>query len=290
MADSEHGLRARLSPRWIATGVVVGGVVLLAIWLRFGLIGGQTWPVNWLDVVGDLQRTTSGQVRAAVMPHAERGFFAVDLAEVRSAVAALPWVADASVRRVWPDTLEVRVVEHRPVARWNETDLLSQHGEVFTVSGAGALQGLPHLAGPDSRLDEVVAAWKDMRGILAGSGGERIDPLRYGSAQRATTESGVSRELGFLRLRYKAPGEDDSRLIEKPIENRGASDAKGRLAFAAAVAAFGQHLRGGQYLEGFALSDVHALAAGAKGDDPFGYRGEFLQLVRLAEGFQVARN
>lgn len=197
MADSEHGLTSRLSPRWIATGVVAGGVVLLAIWLRFGLIGGQTWPVNWLDVVGDLQRTTSGQVRAAVMPHAERGFFAVDLAEVRAAVAALPWVAEASVRRVWPDTLEVRVVEHRPVARWNESDLLSQHGEVFTVNGAGALQGLPHLVGPDIRLDEVVSAWKGMRDILAGSGGEirRID-LDARGAWEVELDSGTTLRLG----------------------------------------------------------------------------------------------
>jgi len=126
---------------------------------------------------------------------------------------------------------------------------------------------------------------------LAGSGGEHIDPLRYGrDAARATTETGVWRELGFLRLRYKAPGEDASRLIEQPIENRADREAEGRLAFAAAVAAFGQHLRGGKYLGGYTLDDVHALAAASKGDDPFGYRGEFLQLVRLAEGFQVAGN
>jgi Ca-activated chloride channel family protein len=120
---------------------------------------------------------------------------------------------------------------------------------------------------------------------LTGSGGERIDPLRY---RRETTGSDGG-ELGYLKLRYKAPGEDDSRLIERPIDNR--ADAAGdRLAFAAAVAAFGQHLRGGKYLEGYDLAAIHDLAAESKGDDPYGYRGEFLQLVRLAEGFQVARN
>lgn len=124
---------------------------------------------------------------------------------------------------------------------------------------------------------------------LAGSGGARTDPLRYG-AQRATTESGQSRELGFLRLRYKAPGGDTSTLIERPVENRVDGQPSDRLRFAAAVAAFGQHLRGGKYLEGFGPADIHTLAGAAKGDDGFGYRGEFLQLVRLAEGFgEVAR-
>jgi Ca-activated chloride channel family protein len=125
---------------------------------------------------------------------------------------------------------------------------------------------------------------------LVGSGGERIDPLRYGSDARAATAGDRTRELGYLRLRYKKPGEASSRLIERPIADRADAEPQGRLAFAAAVAAFGQHLRGGKYLEGYALSDVHDLAAGAKGEDPFGYRGEFLQLVRLAEGFQIARN
>jgi len=125
---------------------------------------------------------------------------------------------------------------------------------------------------------------------LAGSDGERIDPLRYGNNSRATTIDGSSREIGFVKLRYKHPGEPQSRLIERTIE-RGADDPiSDRLAFAAAVAAFGQHLRGGKHLEGFDLDQIHDLATRAKGQDPFGYRGEFLQLVRLAGGFQVARN
>jgi len=135
---------------------------------------------------------------------------------------------------------------------------------------------------------------------LAGAGGERIDPLRYGdessstetSTARATTITSESGELGFLKLRYKTPDSDTSQLIEQPIESVGDRRAdesmSDNLAFAASVAAFGQYLRGGKYLEGFGIDDIHALAAGAKGDDPFGYRGEFLQLLRLAEGFQVA--
>ncbi|RFF31290.1 vWA domain-containing protein [Wenzhouxiangella sediminis] len=121
---------------------------------------------------------------------------------------------------------------------------------------------------------------------LVGSGGERMDPLRYGAA-RATRE--ISNELGIVRLRYKQPESDSSQLIERPVPNLAAESASERLRFAAAVAAFGQHLRGGKYLEGFSMEDVHALARDSKGADAFGYRGEFLQLVRLADGLAVAR-
>ena len=130
---------------------------------------------------------------------------------------------------------------------------------------------------------------------LQGAGGERLDPLRYGDDSQTTRTAALSDgsgELGFLKLRYKAPDGDVSKLIEQPIEAKTGRDAdqamSDSLAFAASVAAFGQHLRGGKYLEGFGIDDIHALASRAKGEDPFGYRGEFLQLVRLAEGFQVA--
>ncbi len=123
---------------------------------------------------------------------------------------------------------------------------------------------------------------------LVGSGGERIDPLRYADRQSATPDIQTD-ELGFLQMRYKRPGETDSRLIQKPIPHSLNGQDSDRLRFAAAVAAFGQHLRGGDHLEGFGLDEIHDLASQSKGDDPFGYRGEFLQLIRLADSLGVAQ-
>jgi len=122
---------------------------------------------------------------------------------------------------------------------------------------------------------------------LVGSGGERVDPLRYQTEAPAGNPAG---EMAFLRLRYKAPDEDVSQLIEQPIEFDADSEMSPRLAWAASVAAFGQHLRGGQYLEGFDLAEIQALAQPARGEDPFGYRAEFIQLLRLAESQSLAKN
>jgi Ca-activated chloride channel family protein len=120
---------------------------------------------------------------------------------------------------------------------------------------------------------------------LAGEGGNRIEPLRYGNADTAKPVKG--RELALLRLRYKAPDGDTSRLIERPIAKAGMKtrlDATSeRYRFAAAVAGFGQLLRGGDYLEQFGYAEILDLARQARGDDPFGYRGEFLSLVNLAQ-------
>jgi Ca-activated chloride channel family protein len=88
-------------------------------------------------------------------------------------------------------------------------------------------------------------------------------------------------EIGMLRLRYKSPSGGASQELAAPIANT-VREAGEDLRFAAAVAAFGQELRGGRYLGDFAYARIAALADGARGRDPFGYRGEFVRLVKLA--------
>ncbi|AZD58190.1 Putative von Willebrand factor, vWF type A domain protein [Pseudomonas chlororaphis subsp. aurantiaca] len=119
-----------------------------------------------------------------------------------------------------------------------------------------------------------------------------LEPLRYGQAQASSESNIKDDELAMLRVRYQAPQGGSSRLIERPIL---ASQQHGKLAqasddlrFAAAVAAFAQQLKDGRYTGDFGLKDTVALARGAKGEDRFGLRGEFVQLVELAQSLQTA--
>lgn len=114
-----------------------------------------------------------------------------------------------------------------------------------------------------------------------GSEGRMTDPLRYSTA---TTGENTD-ELGFLKLRYKAPGEDTSKLIETPITVTGTASADMR--FAAAIAGFGQLLKEDKYLGDWSWGDAMALANSAKGEDPYGYRTEAIQLMRLSESLST---
>lgn len=108
------------------------------------------------------------------------------------------------------------------------------------------------------------------------------EPLRY-QPERPQPRGGD--EIAFLRLRYKLPGESTSKLIEKPVRlaqvladpTHGSADAR----FAVAVAGFAQMLRGDPYIKDWDYGRLLALAQGARGDDRFGYRAEFVQLVRM---------
>ncbi|MCB1583745.1 MAG: VWA domain-containing protein [Xanthomonadales bacterium] len=105
--------------------------------------------------------------------------------------------------------------------------------------------------------------------------------------QKNVVSKNISDEIAFLKIRYKQPDAETSQLLQWPIKKNQIKDldeASNEYKFAAAVAAFGQLLRDGTYLKSFAYDDVLTLARNSKGKDPFGYRGEFIQLVSLAKG------
>lgn len=127
-----------------------------------------------------------------------------------------------------------------------------------------------------------------------GSGAELNDPLRYESGgtagapavDAAPSMPATADEIGFLKLRYKLPEGDTSTLVEQPIARALAvnelAQADDDSRFAAAVAAFGQKLKGSNYGE-MSWADIRSLAQGARGADENGYRAEFMQLIDMAK-------
>jgi len=127
-----------------------------------------------------------------------------------------------------------------------------------------------------------------------GSKSVRVDELRYGSKTQdedkkplAKKSPDFTNEYAFLKLRYKLPNEDKSQLITRPVTQKDSvealASAPAEARFAAAVTAYGELLRGSPYLNNFSFDDVRTLADPVRGQDSFGYRAEFMQLLRLAK-------
>jgi Ca-activated chloride channel homolog len=114
-----------------------------------------------------------------------------------------------------------------------------------------------------------------------GSAALRNDALRYGTAPAEAKDG----ELGFLKLRWKAPGEATSTLVETPIT--GTEPASAETKFAAAIAGFGQLLQGSVYLGDWGWQQAIDLALANRGEDAFGYRVEAVNLMRLAQSLSA---
>ena len=126
-----------------------------------------------------------------------------------------------------------------------------------------------------------------------GSPAELIDDLRYGQDDAKPAAGYTSDEYAFVKIRYKLPGEDVSKLITTPVTAANEVDSFANAAqdvrFSIAVAAFGQKLRKTDQTASFDYDRIMQIATAARGSDPYGYRAEFLSLVRLASALDSRR-
>ena len=193
--------RALMVTTW---ALAVALVALPVVALVNGWIGAERWPLRTLRVTDGLERVDTARLREVVAPHAAAGFFAVRLDRAQAEVARLPWVEHAEVRKLWPDVLEVRIVEHRPFARWGEDRLLSEQGRLFPVEGIEVPAGLPLLHGPDARVPDVVALYNQSREMFA-AGGFAIERLVLDrrDSWSLTLDGGIEVTIGSQEARLR---------------------------------------------------------------------------------------
>lgn len=138
--------------------------------LRHWLLSPTTLPIRAVSVGGELAHVPAAQVRTVVGAHLHGGFFGVDLPAIAAALDALPWVAQADVRRVWPDALAIRIEEQRPVATWNGDALLNAAGTVFRPARDTFPKGLPALSGPPGKELDLMSRYEAVNSLFGQVG------------------------------------------------------------------------------------------------------------------------
>jgi cell division protein FtsQ len=153
-------MKGIVSLRFAAWIIALALVALPVVGVLEGWFASDRWPVRQLQVHATFRHVSAAQVRAAVAPSLDAGFFAIRLDRVRDAVAALPWVGQVEVSKHWPDALDITVTEIQPVAHWGEGALLGRDGRIFKVPDAGVVRGLPRFDAPDDRAVDVMAFYR----------------------------------------------------------------------------------------------------------------------------------
>jgi cell division protein FtsQ len=152
----------------IAAGALVGvAAFLFAAAGGWMLLRSSLFPVREVTVAHALQKTTREDIESALHGRIRGNFFAVSGDEVRAGIEKLPWVRRASVRRVWPDRLEVSIEEHVALARWNDDALVNTHGERFLGK---TQESLPLFIGPVGSQAEVARRYASFGAIVAPLG------------------------------------------------------------------------------------------------------------------------
>nr|WP_283103772.1 cell division protein FtsQ/DivIB [Shewanella gelidii] len=154
-------------------------------------------PIETVAVKGDRQYTSDVAIQSALQDLMMTSFFSADVAQVQDALENLPWVYQASVRRVWPAKLKVFIQEQKAAAHWNGDAWLNEHGEVFDAPEQSSLAHLPQLAGPENMANRILESYRQIDALLKIHGyGLRDLHLSPRHAWRATLENGIHLELG----------------------------------------------------------------------------------------------
>lgn len=156
------------------------------------------FPLREVKVDGQLSHVSREQVKLIVARHLKGNFFTLDLVKARDAFEKLPWARNVSIRRRWPDKLEVVIEEHQELARWGSIALVNTHGELFHAASG---TDLPVFFGPGDGVVEVATEYAEYSKILKGANLEiaslALTPRR---AWQVTTRNGIVIELGRVEM------------------------------------------------------------------------------------------
>lgn len=192
-------LRERMLP-WLILSLQALLILLLGSaisWSVTWLRNPHNMPLRSVQIEGEFRKLSTDVLQKAVGGVAQGGFFTVNVAAVQRAAESLPWVASARVRRVWPDTLQLQIVERRAAARWGDAGLLSMSGQLFMPDAASISPNLPQLNGPEELRRRVMETYIAMTAALAPIG-RRVSELQVDKrrAWLLRLDSGVELRLG----------------------------------------------------------------------------------------------
>ena len=142
----------------------------LGLALRSKLFTPTFLHINTMQVYGELRWVDREKLNAAVQPYLDSNFFSADLNGIKRTVESLPWVASASVRRQWPNQLQILITEHNAVARWKNDILINEKGELFEPADipADMNQALVQLHGPGNSYQYLFEQYQELQPLFAG--------------------------------------------------------------------------------------------------------------------------
>ncbi len=144
-------------------------IILLVVLLVMGMVA-HSWrdskhlvtdlvPIRYVRIYGVFQYISRDSLRKILLPSVVTDYFSVDVQEIDKAALQHPWIKNVSVKRIWPDAIEIYVTEQLPVVRWGDKGLLNLKGDLFTPENVADFKHLPLIQGPngyESRLLEIM--------------------------------------------------------------------------------------------------------------------------------------
>lgn len=139
--------------------------LVLVIFSFYQFREARLFPIREVKVFG-VHHADPKEMQRLLIPLVNKSFFAIELGQIREQLLSSPWIADVSVRRVWPDQIFINLSERAPLARWNNSGFLSSMGDIFTPPNNTDLPTLPQFIGPDGEQIHMLQYYTRMNSML----------------------------------------------------------------------------------------------------------------------------
>ena len=153
----------------LLTGLVgiVGYEAVTKGYIRSLPIKSASLPIKYVRTEGVFQYLSKNEIKTVLQPLVMTGFFDADMQAIHSAVSTLPWVDTVTVKRIWPDAIDIKVREKKPYARWGKNSLITERGVIFTPKNIEQFQNLTVVTGPELQQVKVLEIMKGIKTALA---------------------------------------------------------------------------------------------------------------------------
>ena len=163
---SNFGVKAWLAGLFLISLVGIIGYELTKERLKSLSIKRASLPIKYVRTEGEFQYLSKDDVKDILQPLVVTSFFDADMQAIHSAVSTLPWVDAVTVKRIWPDAIDIKVHEKQPFARWGKGALITESGVIFMPNNHILIQNLITVIGPELQQVKVLEIMKGIKTAL----------------------------------------------------------------------------------------------------------------------------
>ncbi|MBM4206451.1 MAG: FtsQ-type POTRA domain-containing protein [Gammaproteobacteria bacterium] len=153
-----------------AKTLMVTGLMALIIWgMKQEAVSNkvtESLPIRYVRTEGVFQYLSKEEIKQALMPLVTVSIFDADMQRIHATVTQMPWVKSATVERVWPDAIDIKVNERKAFVRWGKDGLLTEHGELFMPSNVDQFNTLILIEGPKQQEAKTLEIMKGVKMAL----------------------------------------------------------------------------------------------------------------------------
>ncbi|MCK5889525.1 MAG: FtsQ-type POTRA domain-containing protein [Methylococcales bacterium] len=154
---------------WISYTIILSFLVLLALlgWRELKKKSSEWLPIKYVKIEGTFQYIDKTKIQQLLANKISHGLYNVNLQKAQETILSLAWVKHAIIKRVWSDTINIKIIEQIPVVKWGNIELMNAQGELFKPDNIHQFDSLPTIYATEGNEKHLLGTMNDLALVLS---------------------------------------------------------------------------------------------------------------------------